>query len=112
MFACTMPTTFVNMPVMNRTFTLGPGGTDEVVADVQASASLSGSEPFDTGFVRLQIDGSAQGPADGTIPLVAVGHHAIHGFNSQSKPLTAGSHTARVKWRTDLDSPSASMPGR
>ena len=103
-FACTSSTTFVNMSGMSRTFTLGPGGNEEAAILFEASASLDGAEQFDTGFVRLTIDGVAQGPADGTIPLIAVGERGTHGFNWQSKPLTAGSHTARVQWRTDLGS--------
>ena len=68
--ACTTGSTFTNMPSMSRAFTLGGSSSDQVVATFQAAASLSGDEPFDTGFIRLTIDGTAQGPADGLIPLI------------------------------------------
>ena len=93
------------MPSMNRTFTLGGSTSDQVVVMFQAAAARVGGEPFDTGFVRLTIDGTAQGPGDGLIPLVSVGDESgAHGFTWQSKTLAAGSHTARVQWRTDQGS--------
>src|ERR671919_607114 len=54
-FAGTTGTSFVNMPAMSRTFTVGPGNTSSVVVTFSGSASLSG-QTFDTGFVRLRID--------------------------------------------------------
>jgi hypothetical protein len=103
--ACTTSTTFVNMPSMSRTFTLGGSTADQVVVTFQAAASLNDNGgPFDTGFVRLTIDGAAQGPADGLIPLIGVNERGTHGFTWQSKRLTVGSHTARIQWRTDLGS--------
>jgi hypothetical protein len=62
---CTTSTTFVNMPAMNRTFTQGGTGSDEVIAQFQASASLSG-EDFDTGFVQLQVGSTVQSPGGNT----------------------------------------------
>jgi hypothetical protein len=100
-YNCTNGTTFANMPSMSRAFTLG--ASDQVVVMFQASATLSG-QPFDTGFVRLTIDGTAQGPADGLIPLIGVDERGSHGFTWQSKTLSQGSHTARIQWRTDLGS--------
>ena len=105
MEACTPSTTFVNMPSMSRTFTLGGSTSDQVVVMFQAAAARVAGQPFDTGFVRLLIDGAAQGPGDGTIPLVGVGDESgAHGFTWQSKTLAPGSRTARVQWRTDLGS--------
>jgi hypothetical protein len=102
--ACTNSTTFVNMPSMSRTFTLASSSSDQVVVTFQAAASLSGEEPFDTGYIRLTIDGTAQGPGDGLIPLIGQGERGTHGFTWQSKTLAVGSRTARVQWRTDLGS--------
>ena len=101
--ACTTSKSFVTIPSMTRTFTLGGSGADQVVATFQASSSLNGAD-FDTGFVRLTIDNVAQGPADGLIPLIGVGERGTHGFTWQSKTLAVGAHTARVQWRTDLGS--------
>jgi hypothetical protein len=100
--ACTTATNFVNMPNMSRTFSLGGSPNDEVVVMFQGAAMrLSLGSGFDTGFVRLTIDGAEQPP--GLIPLVSEGDApAGHGFNWQSKPLTPGPHTARIQWRTDL----------
>jgi hypothetical protein len=42
--------------------------------------------PFDTGFLRITIDGSQQSP--GVIPAIGAGDRGSHGFNWQSKPLT------------------------
>jgi hypothetical protein len=103
--ACTTSTSFVLMPNMLRTFTLssqGSSANDEVVVMFQGAAMrLSLGSGFDTGFVRLTIDGVEQPP--GLIPVVSEGDEAAsHGFNWQSRPLTPGSHTARIQWRTDL----------
>jgi hypothetical protein len=100
---CTTATTFTNMPHAYRSFTLGGTVNDEVVVMFQASASLGDSEgPFDTGFVRLLIDGVQQGP--GEVPLIAPGDRGTHGFNWQTASLAPGAHLARVQWRTDLGS--------
>ena len=65
------------------------------------SASLGGVD-FDTGFVRLMIDGQQQSP--GEVPFVAVGGPLgdANAFTWQTKPLRTGSHKAQVQWRTDL----------
>jgi hypothetical protein len=97
--ACTTSSSFVNMPQMTRTFSVGGSVNDEVVAMFTGSLSLSG-DPFDTGFIRLTIDGAQQSP--GVVPAIGVGERGAHGFNWQSAPLSPGSHTARVQWRTDL----------
>ena len=98
---CTNSTTFVNMPSMSRTFTQGGTGSDEVIAQFQASASLSG-EDFDTGFVRLQVGSTVQSP--GEVPLISANSQGAHGFTWQTAPVAAGSRTIRVQWRTDLGS--------
>ncbi len=98
---CTTTTTFTTMPAMTRMFTLGGSVNDEVVAMFQGFLELDTSGgAFDTGFLRLTIDGAQQGP--GVIPVIGAGERGTHGFNWQSKALTPGSHTARVQWRTDL----------
>lgn len=98
--SCTSSQAYVTVPSMTRTFTQGSPG-DEVVVTFQGSASLSG-ESFDTGFVRLQIDGSTQEPGD--VPLVGLDERGTHGFTWQTRSLSPGSHTARIQWRTDLGS--------
>src|SRR5262249_50271103 len=73
--ACTNSKTFVNMPQMSQMFIIGGGtATDEVAAMFQGAVSLGADGgAFDTGFVRLTIDGVAQPP--GTIPLVGVNNN-------------------------------------
>jgi hypothetical protein len=100
--ACTTSASYTNMPSMTRTFTLSGPTAASVAVMFQGAFSLSGSA-FDTGFIRLQIDGVTQGP--GQIPVKNEGDlTATHGFNWQSKTLTPGNHTARIQWRTDLNS--------
>lgn len=99
--ACTTSSNFVNMPSMSRTFSQGGTAADEVMVSFEGSASLNGVD-FDTGFIRLTIDGVTQGP--GVIPLLGVGERGTHGFNWQTKALSVGTHTARIQWRTDLGS--------
>jgi hypothetical protein len=96
---CTNTTTFVNMPQMTRTFTVGGSNEASVVAMFQGALSLDNASPFDTGFLRLRIDGNTQSP--GLIPAIGVDDSGTHGFNWQTRPLTAGLHTATVQWRTD-----------
>jgi hypothetical protein len=101
--ACTTTSTFATIPQMTRTFTLGGTGNDEVVAMFQGSISLdSAGGTFDTGFVRLLVDGAQQSP--GEIPVIGTDDRGTHGFNWQTKALTPGSHTVKVQWRTDLNS--------
>jgi hypothetical protein len=97
--ACTTGTTFANMPQMARSFSVGGSVSNEVVAMFQGSLSLTG-DPFDTGYIRLTIDGVGQTP--GVVPAIGVDERGTHGFNWQSAPLSPGRHRARVQWRTDL----------
>ena len=98
---CTNTTVFANVPQMTRAFTIS-GSASSVVVTFSGSASLSGAD-FDTGFVRLTIDGVEQTP--GVVPFVQVGTlTAANAFTWQSRALTVGPHTARVQWRTDLGS--------
>lgn len=100
--ACTTTTNFATVPQMTRAFTIS-GSASSVVVTFSGSASLSGSETFDTGFIRLTIDNAEVSP--GVIPFVQVGQNAQgHAFTWQSKSLGVGNHTARVQWRTDLGS--------
>jgi hypothetical protein len=100
-FACTSTSSFVNMPAMSRTFTVGGTNSSSVVVTFSGAASLSGVD-FDTGFVRLRIDSVTVPPGD--IPLIGVDDSGAHSFTWESAPLSPGSHTARVQWRTDLGS--------
>jgi hypothetical protein len=95
--ACTTTTSFQTIPGMTRTFTQGSGGGAGVV-EFSGALSLS-SNSSDTGFLRLTIDGVQQGP--GEVPAVGANERGAHAFNWQA-PLAAGSHTARIQWRTDL----------
>lgn len=97
---CTSSTSYTNMGSMSRTFTKGAGEASVVVM-FEGAMYLSG-EPFDTGFIRLRIDGKNQDPGD--IPVIGVDERGTHGFNWQTKALPPGPHTARVQWRTDLGS--------
>jgi hypothetical protein len=100
---CSITTAFTTIPGMTRTFTLGGTATDEVVVMFQASWSGSAIE-FDTGFVRLTIDGVVQ-PTNNAVPIFAGSTGTFtHGFNWISQGLAPGSHTARIQWRTDLGS--------
>jgi hypothetical protein len=49
--------------------------------------------------LRLTIDGVQQGP--GVVPAIGANERGAHAFNWQP-PLSAGSHTASIQWRTDL----------
>jgi hypothetical protein len=98
---CTTTSSFVTMPQMTRTFNVGGSANGSVVAMFDGSLDLDNSGgAFDTGFLRLTIDGVQQSP--GVIPAIGAGERGSHGFNWQSRPLTPGLHTARVQWRTDL----------
>jgi hypothetical protein len=100
--ACTTATAYTPLPAMRKTFTLGGTAPVAVVVLFHGAFSLSGTA-FDTGFVRLQIDGVTQSP--GEIPIKNEGAStATHGFQWQSAPLMPGSHIARLQWRTDLGS--------
>ncbi len=102
---CSISTAFTTIPGMSRNFTLGGSANDEVV--VMFQASWSGSPiTFDTGFVRLTIDGVVQ-PTNVSVPAFGGTESSssfTHGFNWISQALTPGSHTARIQWRTDLGS--------
>ncbi len=105
--ACTTSSAFVNMPSMSRSFSVSGTTNQAVAVTFQGASSLSGEQAFDTGFIRLTIDGVVQGPggsASGDVPMIGVGERGTHGFTWQSRPLTPGTHTARIQWRTDLGS--------
>jgi hypothetical protein len=100
---CTNSTSYTNMPNMKRSFILD--GSDNSEAVVMFSGSLSlGDEggSFDTGFIRLTVDGSEQTP--GEVPAIGVNDRGAHAFNFQTASLAPGTHTARIQWRTDLGS--------
>jgi hypothetical protein len=96
--ACTTTTTFQTIPGMSRNFPQGSGGGAGVV-EFSGALSLSAGSPSDTGFLRLMIDGVQQGP--GVVPAIGANERGAHAFNWQV-PLSAGSHTAAIQWRTDL----------
>jgi hypothetical protein len=100
--ACDTPTSFVNMPQMSRTFSIS-GSASSAAVTLSASARVGGFD-FDTGFVRLLIDGQQQSP--GEVPFVAVGGPLgdANAFTWQTKSLATGSHKAQVQWRTDQGS--------
>lgn len=100
--ACTTATNWVNMPQMTRTFTVGGTTSASVAVMFQGSLSLASSQQFDSGYIRLTVDGTQQSP--GQVPAIAPGDRGTHGFNWETNSLSPGSHTARVQWRTDLGS--------
>ncbi len=98
---CTTSSTFVTIPQTTRTFSVGGSVSSAVVAMFQGALSLSGSQ-FDTGFLRLTVDGVQQTP--GEVPAIGAEQRGTHGFNWQTRALSPGTHTARVQWRTDRGS--------
>jgi hypothetical protein len=96
--ACTSTTSYKTIPQMTKTFNVS-GGTASVAVMFSGAFSLGNAIKFDTGFLRLTIDGQEQTP--GEVPAVPPNSRGTRGFNWQTAPLTAGSHTARVQWRTD-----------
>jgi hypothetical protein len=96
--ACTSTKTFTTVPQMTKTFNVG-GGTASVAVMFSGAFTLGNSVPFDTGFLRLTIDGQQQTP--GEVPAVPPNSRGARSFNWQTAPLSVGSHTARVQWRTD-----------
>ena len=102
-FVCTTSQTFVNIPGLSRSFTLGAEAAEEVVVMLQGAFSLT-RQGSDTAFVRLLIDNVVQGPGD-QVPIKGIDDTgSTHGFNWQSKVLSPGAHSVRVQWRTDLGS--------
>jgi hypothetical protein len=101
---CTTSTSYVTMPQMIRTFSLGGSGNDEAVVTFSGSVSLDDSGgSFDTGFIRLIIDGVQQTP--GEVPFTGVNQAGARSFTFQTNPVTTGAlHSARIQWRTDLGS--------
>lgn len=98
---CTIKKTFVPIPKMNTTFNVSNNGSSGLVT-FSASASL-GPEDFDTGFVRLMIDNVVQSP--GEVPFIGNNESGeSNAFTWQTRVLSKGSHTARIEWRTDLNS--------
>ena len=100
--SCTTTTAFATVPQMTRAFNI-TGSASSVVVTFSGSASLSGSEAFDTGFIRLTIDNAQQTP--GEVPFIAADQSSTaNSFTWQTKSLAVGAHTARIQWRTDLGS--------
>jgi hypothetical protein len=96
---CTTTQNFVNVPQMVKTFTVS-GAPASVAVLFTGTFSLGNNPPFDTGFLRLTIDGQQQTP--GEVPAIPQASRGARGFNWQTAPLSVGTHTARVQWRTDL----------
>jgi hypothetical protein len=102
-FECTTSSTFVNMPDMRRNFIFGGSTNDQAMVTFSGSLSLDDSGgTFDTGFIRLRIDGAQQTP--GEVPAIGVNERGMHAFSFQTGTLTPGMHTAQIQWRTDLGS--------
>jgi hypothetical protein len=96
--SCTNTTTFRTIPQMVRTFNVS-GASASVAVMFSGAFSLGNAVQFDTGFLRLTIDGQEQSP--GEVGAVPPNSRGTRGFNWQTAPLSVGSHTARVQWRTD-----------
>lgn len=103
---CTSSITYKNMPSMVVTFTQGTGGADEVVVLFEGAGWFV--EQLNFVGVRLTVDGVVQpgpGAADDTFifgadPATDTQSTTSHGFNFQSEALGAGSHVARIQWRS------------
>ena len=74
----TTGTAYSTVPGMTRSFTFGGTTNSPVVVLFQGSLSLGTEHQFDTGFLRLTIDGVQQSP--GEIPAIAIGERGTHGF--------------------------------
>jgi hypothetical protein len=104
--ACTGSSNFKNMPSMAVTFTQGAGGADEVAVLFEGAGWFV--EQLNFVGVRLTVDGVVQpgpGAGDDTFifggdPAIDTGGTTSHGFNFQTEPLGAGSHVARIQWRS------------
>ena len=95
---CTSVKHDADMSKMSLTFTAG--GPGPALVTFSGSASLGGTD-FDTGFVRVMVDGQEQSP--GEVAFVAVGQtSAANAFTWQTRPLAAGKHKVQVQWRTKL----------
>jgi hypothetical protein len=103
---CTGSLTFKNIPSMAVTFTQGSGAADEVAVLFQGAGWFV--EQLNFVGIRLTIDGAVQpGPGAGNDtfiygadPSTTASGTTSHGFNFQSEALAAGSHTARIQWRS------------
>lgn len=101
-FVSTTSTTFTDMPGMTVTFAIPVGGESVVIMFSGEFPTDLPFTPCDTGanfaFVQLVIDGVIHSGPDG------VGLHSAdyssNGFNFISGPLAAGTHTAKIQWRT------------
>ena len=97
---CTSAKSHADMPQMSLTFT--SSGRGSALVTFSGSAGLAGTK-FDTGFVRVMVDGQEQSP--GEVAFVAVGQaSAANAFTWQTKSLRTGSYAAQVQWRTDQGS--------
>jgi hypothetical protein len=95
--ACTTALAFADMPGMALRFTLSRPG--QVVVLFQGQFGGFTSTANARAAIRFAIDGSTVGSA------IAVGNDhgrglQTFGFNAFSGSLTAGTHVARVLWRT------------
>ena len=90
-FECTTSTGYVGMPDMKRTFAFGGTSSDQAMATFSGSLWLDdGGGPFDTGFIRLTIDGVQQTPGESA---VGVNERGMHTFNFQTgKPCSREPH--------------------
>jgi hypothetical protein len=99
---CTNSKTFVNIPQVYRSFTLGGTTDDEAVAMFSASMILyphpQGTP--DLGEIRLTVDDVLQLPVD-VIALGSTGEQRAVAFNWQTSAVTPGTHLARIQWRTN-----------
>ena len=100
---CTTTTTYKPMPSMTRSFNVDGSANTQAVVMFSGSLSLSDEGgAFDTGFIRLTVDGVQQTP--GEVPAVGVNGRGAYAFNFQTGSVSPGAHTARIEWRTDLAS--------
>src|SRR5205823_11999432 len=98
---CTNTTTFVNIPDMTRTFSLGGSVNDEVVVMMQGTFVLNDSaagSPSDGGVIELTVGGVA---LIGAPAIVYANRGGTHRLNFVTGALRPGNHTPRSEWRHD-----------
>ena len=101
---CTNSTTFTDMPGMTKTFQTGGLFTSPSPAIVgfQAQFMSPGSVIYNMGSVRLVVDGAVQDGSGSELSLSdPVGPTTLgRTWNFFTSPLSSGSHTAVLQWRT------------
>ncbi len=91
----TTSTSFVNIPNLSTTITIGTGKTADLMIDF--SGELNGCSAI---FVRAVVDGATTSPSSAQVfwPLAGLGA-ASHGFTFVKKAVKSGTHTVAIQWQ-------------